>query len=76
MGLLDIKRYMQQVKMASLKGLSLHFNREPQLLRQLLQVWMRKGCIKQCKRTDRCGTSCGKCDVLLTEIYEWVSCSR
>jgi len=72
MSLLAIKQYLMKVKIASLATLSLYFNADPDTLRHMLKHWVRKGCVRQCMKTPACGTSCGKCSLLVTEIYEWV----
>jgi putative ferrous iron transport protein C len=72
MSLLEIKKYLMQVKLTSLAGACAYFNAEPTLLRQMLGHWIRKGCIRQCMKTAACGSSCVKCSPELTEIYEWV----
>jgi hypothetical protein len=73
MSLLDIKKYLMQVKIASLSGISHYFNADPEVLRQMLGIWEKKGCLRKCMKTQNCGTSCVKCSPLLTEIYEWVA---
>ena len=72
MSLVDLKKYLQQVRISSLSTISAYFNAEPDTLRQMLGHWIRKGCIKQCMKTPACATVCGKCSPLTTEIYEWV----
>lgn len=72
MSLLDIKQYMMQVKIASLDSLSKWFKADPEVLRCMLQHWMQKGKIRQCKKKPACGSKCFQCPTLTTEIYEWV----
>jgi putative ferrous iron transport protein C len=72
MTLVELKQYMMKVRITSLSSLSLYFNTDPLLLRQMLTHWVRKGCVKQCLKTPSCGTTCGKCSPIATEIYEWV----
>ena len=72
MNLVEIKHYLMRVKISSLAGLCAYFKAEPDNLRQLLNHWLRKGCVKQCMQTPACGTACGKCAPAKTEIYEWV----
>lgn len=73
MNLLEIKKYMMQVRIASLSTLCVYFNSEANVLRDMLAHWVRKGKMRQCMKTPNCGVKCGKCSVLQTEIYEWVS---
>ena len=73
MSLLDIKQHLMKVRIASLSSISVYFNTERDTLRHMLSHWVRKGCVRQCLKTPACGSSCGKCSPLLTEIYEWVA---
>lgn len=72
MGLLEIKKYLMQVKIASLSSLCIYFNRDADVLRGMLSHWIRKGCIRQCQKTSACGVKCVQCSPLVTEMYEWV----
>jgi putative ferrous iron transport protein C len=72
MSLLELKKYLMQVRVTNLAGICAYFNAEPGLLRQMLGHWIKKGCLRQCQKTANCGSSCGKCSPLVTEIYEWV----
>lgn len=72
MSLIDLKHYLQQIKICSLFQLSSYFNREPDVLRSMLQHWEYKGYIKKMSKTEKCGSSCSKCDPLYTEIYQWI----
>jgi putative ferrous iron transport protein C len=73
MSLLEIKKYLMRVKIASLSSLSIYFNAKPEVVRDMLAHWIRKGCLRQCMKTEACGGSCFKCSPLVTEIYEWVA---
>ncbi len=63
---------MIQVKMASLSSLCVYFNRDPNVLRDMLSHWVRKGKVRQCMKTPKCGVKCNQCSIAATEIYEWV----
>lgn len=76
MNLLEIKNYVMQVKMASLAHLSAYFKCDSELLRTMLCHWTRKGCIRKTTKTPACGSKCGKCSPVVTEIYEWVAVSH
>lgn len=76
MGLLEIKNYLMNVKIASLSSLCAYFNCDAQLLKHMLGHWIRKGCVRQCGLSNGCGKTCGGCKVGSgVEIYEWVSYS-
>lgn len=73
MNLLTIKQYLMNVKIASLASLCQYFkNANPDLLRDMLGHWMRKGKVRCSARTPLCGKKCMKCDLAQIEIYEWV----
>lgn len=72
MGLLEIKKYMMQVKVASLATLCAHFNCESDLLRSMLCHWIQKGCLRQGMKKPGCGKTCSQCALPEVEIYEWV----
>jgi putative ferrous iron transport protein C len=73
MSLVDIKRHMMQVKMATLASLCTLFKCDAETLRCMLQHWIRKGNIRLCLKTPACGSRCFKCPTTTTELYEWVS---
>lgn len=72
MSLVDIKRHMMQVKIATLGSLCSLFQVDPDTLRCMLKHWMMKGKIRQCVKKPACGSQCFKCSSLTTEMYEWV----
>lgn len=73
MSLLEIKNYLMRVKMASLTSLSAYFNCDADVLRNMLNHWVNKGCVRKCSNKPACGKTCGQCTVAAVEIYEWVS---
>lgn len=72
MSLLDIKNHMLQVKIASLNSLCLFFSVTPEMMRMLLDHWVKKGKLKCCKKKPACGSKCFKCPETTVEIYEWI----
>jgi DNA-binding IclR family transcriptional regulator len=68
----DIKHYLQHQPGQTLLELSRQFQVEVNVLREMLAVLIRKGQVRQCTKTPRCGTKCHQCAVLTTEMYEWV----
>lgn len=73
--LADIRRYLQQRRQASLADLALHFDVDPDALRGMLDVWMRKGAVYKLAATAACGSSCTQCDSTATEVYAWLDSS-
>jgi hypothetical protein len=71
MSLLDLKKHMMSVRMASLASLCALFKTDPETMRCLLSHWMRKGCVRKCTKKPACATKCFKCPVADIEMYEW-----
>ena len=67
----DIRRYLEQRRQATLADIACHFDAEPDAVRGMLQVWIRKGRAHRRMATNACGTGCTQCDPDATEIYVW-----
>ena len=67
----DIKNYLQQRGQASLGDIALHFKSDPDAVRGMLDVWIRKGKVIKQTSTASCGSSCQQCEPATTEIYVW-----
>jgi putative ferrous iron transport protein C len=72
MSLLEIKKYLLEVKIASLAKIAAHFNCDAEVVRTMLTHWLRKGCIRKFTPEAGCGKTCMKCVPQTVEIYEWV----
>lgn len=68
----DLRLYLQQKRRVTLNDLVLHFHVDANALRGMLAKWINKGKVRLSPAGSSCGTTCCKCDPLLTEIYEWV----
>lgn len=68
----NIKQYLQHQPGQTVLELSRQFQIEVNVLREMLALLIRKGQVRQCMKTPRCGTKCQQCSVLTTEMYEWV----
>lgn len=68
----EIRQYLRQRGQASLADIALHFDIDPDALRGMLEVWMRKGKVRKQLATASCGSSCNQCRSSATEIYTWV----
>ena len=68
--LTELKGYLTKRRSASLSEMALRFSTEPDALRPMLDVWIRKG---QVRRSDgsRCEGCCA-CAPADVEVYEWV----
>ena len=72
--LADIRSYLQLKHRVTLNELVVHFHIEADAMRGMLGKWISKGKVRKLGASENaaCGSSCCKCDPLLTEIYEWV----
>jgi hypothetical protein len=68
----EIRRYLRQRGQASLADIALHLDIDPDALRGMLEVWMRKGKVRRQLATASCGSSCSQCQSAATEIYTWI----
>lgn len=71
--LLELRDHIKEKKSQSLLELSKHLNVTVDVLRDMLQLLVRKGQVRVCKKTPVCGTGCSKCSLTETEIYEWIT---
>lgn len=71
--LTEIKNYIRSNQILSLFDISKQFNVEPQVLRDMLDILVRKGQIRRCLKDSKCGTQCNQCSALFTEIYQWIN---
>ncbi|HFD80041.1 MAG TPA: sugar metabolism transcriptional regulator [Gammaproteobacteria bacterium] len=67
----DIRRYLERRGQATLADIALHFDTDPQAVRGMLEIWIRKGKVQRRSATAACGSSCSQCDPATTEIYVW-----
>jgi len=71
MGLLDLRKYIQENGKISLRDICLHFQKTPPELEPMLQIWMNKGhLIKEDITLTNCG-GCTSCDQSLNIFYTW-----
>ena len=66
-----VRDYLQQRGQAILSDIALHFDISPEVARQMLEIWIRKGKVQRTRATASCGTSCSQCDPAATELYSW-----
>lgn len=72
MTLADIKHYMQLNKVASLNDLTVQFDSDPGAIRDMVDVWIRKGKVRKIEDLNvGCGKCCS-CKIAKDEIYEWI----
>ena len=68
----DIRSYLKERGQASLADIAMHFKAEPDAMRGMLEVWIRKGKVQKQSATASCGSSCQQCEPSATEIYAWL----
>lgn len=72
MDLIAIKQYLKERGgIVPLKDVALHFRRDADAVRPLLEMWVNKGKVRL-TRAEACGKGCCKCDPEHLELYEWV----
>lgn len=69
--LLDIKCYLKERKRTNLWELSLHFQRDPEIMRDMLSHWLRKGVVVKMLNSTACGVKCIQCETSVSEVYLW-----
>ncbi len=72
----DVRNYIRQRGQASLSDVALHFDSDPEAVRTMLDVWVRKGKVSRGIATNSCGSSCRQCDSATVELYFWVAEKR
>lgn len=70
----DIKEYLVKHKRVTLGDLAVHFGTEPEAMKGMLDLWIRKGRVVKSDGRACCAKSCGTCaGAAAMEIYEWRS---
>jgi putative ferrous iron transport protein C len=70
--LMKVKEYLKTQRLVSLFDLTTRFNLDPEIVREMLKLFISKGKLRLQQKTARCGTQCAKCHPAMTELYEWV----
>jgi len=69
--LVAVRDYLRRRGQATLADVAHHFRLSPEVARQMLQVWERKGMVRRRAATAACGTACSQCDPASVEVWEW-----
>lgn len=69
--LAELRDYIQQRQQVTLADLVNRFDTDEDALRQMLEVWIRKGRIHRRLTTASCGSSCNQCGSGTNEYYCW-----
>ncbi len=70
--LLQLKKILQDRKVAHLDELAGALNAEPAFVRQMLAVWCSKGKVRLLSMPAGCGVRCVQCKPETVERYEWI----
>jgi hypothetical protein len=68
----DLKRYLKERGQATLADMALHFRSDPQAVRGMLDVWIRKGKVVKHSASASCGDGCARCDPGALEVFSWI----
>lgn len=71
--LLDVKQYLRERAVCNLQELSLHFQRDPVVMRDMLSHWVKKGVVVKDQKPITCGIKCVQCKPDVAEVYRFNS---
>ena len=69
--LIDVKNYLKQKSVSNLQVLSVQFQRDPEVMRDILAHWVRKGVIVMEAKPVNCGITCVQCRPEVVEVYRY-----
>lgn len=69
--LIKLKKYLQKEGAVNMQNLSQRLSSDPDVLRQMLQIFIQKGKVREIQSSETCSDKCQRCDPLLLEMYEW-----
>lgn len=70
MSLTDIRTYLVENGRATLPAMARHFDADAEVLRGMLDIWIRKGRVRLCPPEDHCD-GCTACLTRCVDVYEW-----
>ena len=70
--LLDLKKFIAEKKIVTLSLLLQTFQNSKEETLAILDLLIRKGCVKKCLKTPACATRCFKCQPENFALYQWV----
>lgn len=74
--LAEVRDYLRERGQASLAEIASQFDASPQVVRDMLEVWVRKGKVQKGLATASCGSRCNQCDSATIEYYFWLQKPR
>lgn len=69
--LAQLRDYLRARGQASLRDLALHCDADPDAVRGMLELWMRRGLVSRQVPATSCAGGCARCDQATLEIYAW-----
>lgn len=70
--LIELKNYLKQMRVMNVFDLSRQLNVAPEVVKDMVGHWVRKGCVRAVPKLPGCGSKCVKCNPWAMESYEWV----
>lgn len=71
MTLMELRGYVRGRPGATLADMVHHFQADPEIIRGMLAVWIRKGKVERRSASANCGSRCSQCDPASVELYFW-----
>ena len=71
MTLSALKQYIQSKPQVTLTELSSEFQEPAETIQCMLQHFIHKGYLKECRMTPKCGSVCQQCQFATMVIYRW-----
>ncbi|MBF0110756.1 MAG: FeoC-like transcriptional regulator [Magnetococcales bacterium] len=68
----QLKDFLRKQKRVPLMDLAHHFNKDPEVLRDMLSHWERKGQLRRIRDRAGCQSTCSGCGTGPTELCEWI----
>jgi hypothetical protein len=69
--LLQIRDFIQREQVVSTQQLSREFHVDEQALQPMLDVWIKRGVIRQCEEKVACKSSCFRCNKNAPVFYQY-----
>jgi len=67
----EIRDYLRSRRQASLADIAIQVDADPDAVRAMVEVWIRKGLVTRLPPANGCGTQCRQCEDAQTEIFAW-----
>lgn len=70
--LLQLRDFIHREQVVSTQQLSRAFHVEEQALQPMLDIWVRRGVIRQCDEKTACQSSCFRCSSHAPRFYQFI----